>query len=355
MFKKREKPGATRQASNKDDDDGETGSVPVAQKKSRAATTNSTTGSSDRLLIGASTKRSDSTEATKLELREADAALSGFKASNETIARPADDAVRLLEIETAPDKDQRAIHERNEAIHKGLKDGTLETGVYRGLGGYKRYANRSEGAISKSKVSGLLGPTRNTLSNVRSTMRIEYWNASSGTDGGVCKDYKETGYCGFGDSCKFLHDRSDYKQGYELEREWEAKQKKIEEEKRKRWERRAKKRAELGNDAPEGASSSSSSSDEDDIPKACPSCNERWEQCNSTPVQTVCGHYFCEDCAMTNFARSTLCMTCSAKTNGIFNSCDALEAKIKRGKAQKLAAKTNAATSFSDPFSVSKE
>jgi hypothetical protein len=28
------------------------------------------------------------------------------------------------------------------------------------------------------------------------------------------------GYCGFGDSCKFLHDRSDYKYGWQLEREW---------------------------------------------------------------------------------------------------------------------------------------
>ena len=25
----------------------------------------------------------------------------------------------------------------------------------------------------------------------------------------------------FGDSCKFLHDRGDYKQGWQLDREWE--------------------------------------------------------------------------------------------------------------------------------------
>ena len=34
----------------------------------------------------------------------------------------------------------------------------------------------------------------------------------------ICKDYKETGYCGYGDSCKFIHDRSDYKSGWELDR-----------------------------------------------------------------------------------------------------------------------------------------
>ena len=33
------------------------------------------------------------------------------------------------------------------------------------------------------------------------------------------KDYKETGFCGFGDSCKFIHDRSDYKMGWQIERE----------------------------------------------------------------------------------------------------------------------------------------
>ena len=71
----------------------------------------------------------------------------------------------------------------------------------------------------------------------------------------ICKDYKETGYCGFGgeqprksltvrqksfsgpakilmavkkkcfsDSCKFLHDRGDYKSGWQLDREFEESQ-----------------------------------------------------------------------------------------------------------------------------------
>ncbi|VDN15911.1 unnamed protein product, partial [Dibothriocephalus latus] len=32
-------------------------------------------------------------------------------------------------------------------------------------------------------------------------------------------DYKETGFCSFGDSCKFLHDRSDYKHGWQIDQE----------------------------------------------------------------------------------------------------------------------------------------
>lgn len=343
MFKKRERPGASRQVAKAPDDEGETGSVPTAPKRSRAAVTNVATGSNDGLLIAASTKRTDMDNAAKLEQKMADSAMSGLKANEEFVARPRDDATRLLEIDTEVSRDARAIHERNDEIHKGLKDGTLDAGIYRGQNAYKRYANRGEGAIAASKYTGLLGPTRNTLSNVRSTMRVEYWNASSGTDGGICKDYKETGYCGFGDSCKFLHDRSDYKQGYELEREWEAKQKKIEEAKRKRWERKMAKRAELGPDAREGDSSPSESESEDDeTPQACPKCDEKWEDCKSIPIQTVCGHYFCEDCAMEGYATSPACMTCGSNTNGIFNSCDALEEKIKKKKQEKLNKKLRA-------------
>lgn len=36
----------------------------------------------------------------------------------------------------------------------------------------------------------------------------------------VCKDYKETGSCGFGDSCIYIHDRGDYKSGWQLEEDW---------------------------------------------------------------------------------------------------------------------------------------
>ena len=37
----------------------------------------------------------------------------------------------------------------------------------------------------------------------------------------ICKDYKETGYCVYGDSCKFMHDRGDYKSGWQMEKEWD--------------------------------------------------------------------------------------------------------------------------------------
>lgn len=46
---------------------------------------------------------------------------------------------------------------------------------------------------------------------VRTTIRVDY-------QPDICKDYKETGFCSYGDTCKFLHDRGDYKQGWEIER-----------------------------------------------------------------------------------------------------------------------------------------
>lgn len=69
--------------------------------------------------------------------------------------------------------------------------------------------------VKKKLFLGLVrkGPIR-APANLRATVRWDY-------QPDICKDYKETGFCGFGDSCKFLHDRSDYKHGWQLEREWD--------------------------------------------------------------------------------------------------------------------------------------
>ena len=40
-----------------------------------------------------------------------------------------------------------------------------------------------------------------------------------------CKDYRETGYCVFGDSCLYIHDRHDYKSGFEIDKEIEKEEK----------------------------------------------------------------------------------------------------------------------------------
>lgn len=69
---------------------------------------------------------------------------------------------------------------------------------------------RREHTIGAEKGTGAHGPLR-ASTNVRTSIRVDY-------QPDLCKDYKETGYCGYGDACKFLHDRGDYKAGWEIER-----------------------------------------------------------------------------------------------------------------------------------------
>ncbi|KAF7840163.1 zinc finger CCCH domain-containing protein 1-like [Senna tora] len=63
-----------------------------------------------------------------------------------------------------------------------------------------------------SRARGSHGPLR-ALTHIRMSAILDH-------QPDICKDYKETGYCGYGDSCKFLHDRGDYKSGRQLEKEW---------------------------------------------------------------------------------------------------------------------------------------
>jgi hypothetical protein len=83
---------------------------------------------------------------------------------------------------------------------------------YRGMAGYVDYRAgfRREHTVGAEKGGGAHGPLR-ASTNVRMSIRVDY-------QPDLCKDYKETGYCGYGDACKFLHDRGDYKAGWEIDR-----------------------------------------------------------------------------------------------------------------------------------------
>src|SRR5580700_5021318 len=90
--------------------------------------------------------------------------------------------------------------------------------------------------------------------------------------------YKQTGFCGFGDSCKFLHDRSDYKQGWQLDREWEI----------------VTKGRKIGATVVANANRSKVEEEDDDkdamldgIPFACIICKGPYRE----PVVTRCSHY----------------------------------------------------------------
>jgi RING finger protein 113A len=109
----------------------------------------------------------------------------------------------------------RALREqvlRQVADGEAVTPASGEDGIYRGMNNYKdfRAGFRREHTVGAEKGSGSHGPLR-ASTNVRMTVRVDY-------QPDICKDYKETGYCGFGDACKFMHDRGDYKAGWELDR-----------------------------------------------------------------------------------------------------------------------------------------
>ena len=221
-------------------------------------------------------------------------------------------ATATLEVDTAFDRDARAIAEKKIKIAGSLNTSTSsgsgkevglglglggEEKVYRGQAGYSSFVRRTNDDISKNKVTGTLGPLR-APTNVRSTSRFDY-------QPDICKDYKDTGYCGYGDNCKFLHDRSNYKAGWEIEKEWEQDQQKK------------KQRLARGEPVDE-RQKPTAEREEEDKPFACHICRQKFTK----PVKTQCNHYFCQKCALGHYAKSPKCAVCGKPTKGIFNTAD---------------------------------
>ena len=194
------------------------------------------------------------------------------------------------------------------------RGGDAGANTYRGMQGYTDYrqnfraeAERAGANISERRQQA--GPARPSA-NYRMTVLVDY-------QPDVCKDYKETGFCGFGDSCKFLHDRSDYKAGWQLDRDWDAAQKA-----RKERENGLKI---AGGEEEDGAKPGV------DLPFACLICKEPWESPScADPVVTKCGHYFCETCALRQNSKAGKCFACGKSTRGIFNTAAEI---IKRFKS----------------------
>jgi RING finger protein 113A len=114
----------------------------------------------------------------------------------------------------------------------------------------------------------LAGPLK-APTNIRTTSRFDY-------QPDICKDYKDTGFCGFGDTCIYLHDRGDTLSGWQIEQQWEQEQ----QQKRADQERQM-------NDFLSGnhqrAQEKDAISTEDGLPFACFLCRESFHD----PVVTV--------------------------------------------------------------------
>lgn len=117
------------------------------------------------------------------------------------------------------------------ALHEEAKQRTaapLGQRLYRGADGYTDFRKRGSAKDAKAAAlaSGTIGPLR-AATTVRSTFVTDFQK-------GICKDYFETGYCGFGDTCIYMHDRSSRRAGWQVDREWEASQTRRQERKVRR-------------------------------------------------------------------------------------------------------------------------
>ena len=190
-------------------------------------------------------------------------------------------ATATLETETDISRDARAIRERalkkaEEAL-KGKNKPSGDEKVYKGINNYTdhRAGFRREQTVAAEKAGGAHGPLR-ASAHIRVSARFDY-------QPDICKDYKETGYCGYGDSCKFMHDRGDYKSGWQMEKEWEEAEK-----------TRKRNLALGGHDSDEENAEHDEEDEDDSLPFACFICRQPFVD----PVVTKCKHYFCEHCAL---------------------------------------------------------
>jgi len=285
----------------------------------------------------------------------------------------AGDAFSTNEIDTEVSRDAQSILERNIALKKagiGGEEGGAK--LYVGSAAYKTFTKADELTVEQARASmkakGTQGPLR-APTFIRTTAVFDY-------QPDVCKDYKETGFCGFGDSCLYMHDRSDYKTGWQQEKEWDEQQAK----KKKRLEEASalsafataggadvngfayagdseamlklyansqqeaaleRDEAIVGhkvNDYTKGmpsqmqqiqkvkSSSSKESQEDESLPFACFICRHPF----TSPVATNCGHYFCSACIMAANKKSSKCPVCKKHTGGVFNVAHKILAKMKQ-------------------------
>ncbi|RKF79848.1 Pre-mRNA-splicing factor cwc24 [Golovinomyces cichoracearum] len=184
-------------------------------------------------------------------------------------------------------------------------------------GNYKGLANTSNFIVENPNApKRIVGPFR-APTNLRTITVTDF-----APD--VCKDYKQTGFCGFGDSCKYLHAREDYKHGWQLDKEWENITK--------------------GRRITGGTKISSADrkdlddeSEDDDVklenvPFACIICKGNYQD----PIITKCRHYFCEKCALKRYKKCQSCAACGAATGGVFNVAKGLKRILDQKKKKVL-------------------
>ncbi|KAM0279025.1 hypothetical protein ACHAQH_004807 [Verticillium albo-atrum] len=260
----------------------------------------------------------------------------GNAASSENVGAPTFSADRNARITSANDATKSSNwfdEDSKDAMSSKNLLGSARAapdGTYKGLANKTSFVQRNPDAPSRT-VGPIKAPT-----NIRTITVIDYTPDT-------CKDYKQTGFCGFGDNCKFLHAREDYKQGWQLDKEWEDV---------------AKGKKNMGGTIVADANRSKVADDDDDeedamlenIPFACIICREPYK----SPVVTRCGHYFCEPCALQRYRKDPTCAACGSGTSGVFNSASRLKKLLDR-KRERAAKKRQEAIDAGEEVSDEEE
>ncbi|OKL57426.1 Pre-mRNA-splicing factor cwc24 [Talaromyces atroroseus] len=271
---------------------------------------------------------SDDDEGRRIKRRRKNAVVTASSASNKTHSK-LDDApeyAAAAPLITSNDATKQTNwydeQENGELSAKNLLGNTRAKpgapsldGTYKGATTYQSFVQKNPNSTSKQ-----FGPMK-AATNIRT---VTFTDMAPD----VCTDYKKTGFCGFGDSCKFAHLRENYRHGWELDRDWE-----IDTKGKKLAGRTVASQSKRGNQA-------NDEEDEDDkmlenIPFACIICEKPYKN----PIVTKCGHYFCESCALQRYRKNPSCAACGAGTGGVFNVAKKLnhllEKKRERAKRRR--------------------
>lgn len=136
-----------------------------------------------------------------------------------------------------------------------------------------------EATMHESEEGKSMGPLKAVPVNIKTTTITDF-------QPDVCKDFLQTGYCGYGDTCKFLHVRDELKQRQPIEREWETVQQKKDQH-----------------------------NEEEQVPYRCVLCKKDYTQ----PVRAQCNHIFCQKCFMNRYKniKKPNCFICGKDTGGV--------------------------------------